>query len=121
VPAIFEKVIGGMSLRHLADWLDAQGVKPMGVKGKAGRWGETSLSQLVRNPVYSGRRKNAKGGTDLEVEPLVTIDTQEQAKAMLAHRSKPGRSTVKRPKGMGSTVGRWPGSGFSRLLLSCTR
>jgi Recombinase len=60
VPAIFEKVIGGMSLRHLADWLDEQGVKPMGVKGTAGRWGETSLCQLVRNPVYSGRRKNAK-------------------------------------------------------------
>lgn len=55
----------------------------MGVKGKAGRWGETSLSQLVRNPAYSGRRKNAKGGADLEVEPLVTIDTQEHAKGVM--------------------------------------
>jgi hypothetical protein len=120
VPAIFERVIAGQPLRVVAEWLDLHGVKPQAVitheirqaEGKpCGKacyctddqgipldtvtkpgWAETSLGQMIRNSVYSGRRQTLAGETVLEVEALVTIGTQEQAKARLASRARPGRS-----------------------------
>ena len=51
VPLIYQCCIKGWSLKKIADWLNAEGVKPV-----SGVWWPKSLSSLIKNPVYRGHR-----------------------------------------------------------------
>ena len=51
VPQIFEHCIEGWSLKKIADWLTADGVKPA-----SGVWWARSIAGLIKNPVYKGHR-----------------------------------------------------------------
>ena len=94
IPLIFQMVIDGKSLREIAAWLDAEGVKPM--SGKP--WNEFYLgTRLIKNPTYYGQRPNA--GL-LETEALVSATTWQEANAALASRARRGRGTVAREKTM---------------------
>jgi len=97
VPAIYQAVIDGMSIRDIAAWLDRENVPTMNGR----RWGESYVAQLVGNPVYYGQRRNAG---NLETEALVEHSVWQAAQAALAARAKPGRSAVRRPKALLSPV-----------------
>jgi DNA invertase Pin-like site-specific DNA recombinase len=67
VPAIYEKIIGGMSLMDAAVWLTLHGVKPTG----GYEWSQTSLSQMIHNPVYTGtRRADGKVMVNADVDTM---------------------------------------------------
>jgi site-specific DNA recombinase len=51
VPAIFQRVIKGWSLSQIADWLNAEEVRPV-----SGVWWPRNLAKLIRNPTYKGFR-----------------------------------------------------------------
>jgi site-specific DNA recombinase len=72
-PIMFAMIRDGSSLREVAEWLDAQGVRPRGVQAKDGdgrklrtldgepviaygRWHEGSVRQTIGNMTYAGRR-----------------------------------------------------------------
>jgi DNA invertase Pin-like site-specific DNA recombinase len=83
IPAMFQMVIGGYSLRDIAEWLTVEGAG-----GKT--WHQDYLSgKIFKNPVYYGARRN---GGNLETEGLVSYSVWQQANTALASRAKPGRS-----------------------------
>jgi hypothetical protein len=93
VPLIFQAVIDGKSLRDVAAWLTAEGVKTSAGNAK---WHEGFIgNRLIKNPTYYGARPN--GGT-LETQALVSVTTWQQANASLASRVRPGRGTVEHAK-----------------------
>jgi site-specific DNA recombinase len=51
VPEIYRLVIKGWSLKRIADWLNAEGVRPM-----SGVWWPRNLAKMIRNPTYKGFR-----------------------------------------------------------------
>lgn len=96
VPQVYARVIAGQSLAQVCRWLEAEGVAPAGIakqdsdRGKSGQWWPRSLGQLVRNPVYAGRRVNGQGQTTHECEPLVDWATWTRAGQALDSRPKRG-------------------------------
>jgi DNA invertase Pin-like site-specific DNA recombinase len=83
IPAMFQMVIGGYSLRDIAEWLTVEGAG-----GKT--WNQDYLSsKIFRNPVYYGQRRN---GGALETEGLVSYSVWEEANWALASRAKSGHS-----------------------------
>jgi site-specific DNA recombinase len=100
VPEIFSRIIAGDSLRDVAEWLASEGVvRDSRVDG--GQWSEMNVSQLVRNPVYHGRRRN---GGELVTEALVTVADSLAADAALKARIRTGRGTSKLEKALLSPV-----------------
>ncbi len=86
VPEIYAQLVAGKSLQQVADWLS----------GQTGRqWWAKVVLQLVRNPLYKGRRcaqdpqTGRYGRTLLEVEPLVDALTWRRANDALDAR--PGK------------------------------
>jgi site-specific DNA recombinase len=70
VVSMFEKCLAGFSLSQIAAWLDSQGIpSPQG-----GRWSDKSVSQILRNATYTGKRKNSGS---LVVEPMITSAMQK--------------------------------------------
>lgn len=88
VPQIFQRVIAGESLKDICAWLDSEGVTP--TSGK--RWWPKTLSALVRNPAYAGRRcqqdprTRTYGRVLMRCEPLVDAATWKQANDALDSR-----------------------------------
>jgi DNA invertase Pin-like site-specific DNA recombinase len=96
--AIFQMVIDGYSLRDIAEYLTAEGVKT--TTGKP--WNEAYLgNKLIRNPTYYGKRRNSG---ELAFEALVSVSTWQQAQAALASRVRTGRSTTVHDKVLVSPV-----------------
>lgn len=94
IPLIFQAVIDGKSLRAIARWLDAEGVRTM--SGKP--WNEYYIgNHVIKNPTYYGKRPNAG---NLEVEAIVTPTVWQQASESLNSRYRPGRSTTKQEKAL---------------------
>lgn len=99
VPAIYQKVIDGESLRSIAAWLTREGVK---TQTGLYVWNEGFIgNRLIKNTVYMGQRRN---GGQLETEALVSPTTWQQANAALASRVKVGRGTTKAEKAFVSPV-----------------
>jgi DNA invertase Pin-like site-specific DNA recombinase len=102
VPLIYGKVISGLSAIAVAEWLDAEGVPPSGIKsednpkGKAGRWWARSVLQIVKNPAYKGMRCARTGSTTWadtplhRCEPLVDAGTWKRANDAVKTRPKRG-------------------------------
>lgn len=96
IPAVYEMMIEGKSLRDIATWLTSEGVATH--SGKP--WHESMLgTHLIKNPVYYGRGRNAG-----ETEPLVSYSIWQAANAALSSRVLPGRGTVNHPKALLSPV-----------------
>jgi site-specific DNA recombinase len=51
VPEIYRLAIKGWSLSRIADWLNAEGVRPV-----SGVWWPRNLAKIIRNPTYRGFR-----------------------------------------------------------------
>lgn len=92
VPEIFERCITGESLRTIAHWLDAEGVKPT----SAASWNTQSVRKIILSPTYTGRRAEQDkktgefGRVILRCEPLVDRATWRRAAEALSNRPKRG-------------------------------
>lgn len=101
VPLIFARVTDDWSLGKIANWLNAEGVRPPG----GGRWWPRTLNQLIRCPTYMGLRcaqdpRVRKYGKVLhECEALVPADVWKAANDALATRDKHGSRPPKRLPG----------------------
>jgi DNA invertase Pin-like site-specific DNA recombinase len=94
IPEIFRMTIDGMTLREIAEHLDARGVCTQ----EGNRWNETVIgSRIIKNPVYYGARRNSGS---LETESLVSFSVWSSANAVLASRARGGRSAVINIKAM---------------------
>ena len=62
VPQIFARCIASQSAASIAAWLTQEGV-PTPNKNRGNVWAPKSVGQIIRNPVYIGRRRNGKGVT----------------------------------------------------------
>jgi site-specific DNA recombinase len=51
VPLIYQHAIEGWSLKRIAAWLTAEGVKPV-----SGGWWPMAIALIIRNPTYRGHR-----------------------------------------------------------------
>lgn len=88
VRKMVERAIAGASMQAIAEWLNEEGVtSPQG-----GTWGYTTVAQVLRNPILTGRRKSsrskktgiAKGETVLRVPPIVDAATFARLQAAIA-------------------------------------
>jgi DNA invertase Pin-like site-specific DNA recombinase len=96
IPAIYEMMIEGKTLREIAAWLTSENVATR--SGKP--WHESMLgTHLIKNPVYYGRARSSG-----ETEPLVPYSIWQAANAALTSRVLPGRGTVTHPKALLSPV-----------------
>jgi site-specific DNA recombinase len=86
IPAIFARVIAGESLNDVAEWLNAEGVKP----AIGDSWWGRRVGAIIRNTTYAGRRRAQSGRAVLRVEPLIDADTFRRAGAALDSRPKRG-------------------------------
>lgn len=92
MPEIFARCIAGDSLRTIAHWLDAEGVKPQ----NSASWNTQSVRAIILSPTYTGRRAEQDKATGefgrviLRCEPLVDRATWRQANEALASRPKRG-------------------------------
>ncbi len=86
VPQIFARVIAGDSLATVAEWLNSEGVRPLG----GDSWWPKSLGQMIRNPTYMGHRADAAGRTILRCEAIVDAATFRRAGEALDSRPKRG-------------------------------
>jgi site-specific DNA recombinase len=78
-------LFAGASLRALCGYLDELGI----LTSQGGRWSPTTLAALLRNPVLTGRRKDASGRTILAFEPVLDMETWLAVQAKMdakAHR-----------------------------------
>jgi DNA invertase Pin-like site-specific DNA recombinase len=61
-PEIFQRIADGDTLDVVARWLEAEGVRPLGIvserneHGKTGAWWPKTVSALIRCPTYMGKR-----------------------------------------------------------------
>jgi site-specific DNA recombinase len=69
--------LAGKSLRQLCTYLDAQGIPTR----RGGAWVPKTLSDVLRNPVLSGRRADGNGRTILRVPPILDVDTWRKLQA----------------------------------------
>lgn len=79
VEDMFARYLAGDSLTAICEWLDSAGCPPTG----GGLWTQKSVAQILRNPVYAGRRVDAKGKTILKVEPIIDAVTFKRTLAKL--------------------------------------
>jgi DNA invertase Pin-like site-specific DNA recombinase len=93
-PQIFQRCIDGDSYRTIAAWLDAEGVPPKrGIK-----WSEASISKIIHNRLYVGRRQNeARTQTLTKCETVVSADMFGRANDALKHRQHRGPVMKDRP------------------------
>jgi DNA invertase Pin-like site-specific DNA recombinase len=91
IPQIFARVIAGDSLDTVCRWLEAEGVAPVGIKGKKTTgWWPRALGKIVHNRTYAGHQVDAQGRTIHQCEPLVDAATFARAGKTLANREKRG-------------------------------
>jgi hypothetical protein len=101
VPAIFQRVIDGASLRTIAAWLTDNSVPTTQdayvVIGPLRPWHEAYVgNRLIKNPAYCGHRdgKHSYAVEPVAGKPLVTPTTWQEANEALASRVRRGRDTV---------------------------
>jgi DNA invertase Pin-like site-specific DNA recombinase len=85
VPEIFRRIIDGQSVMQLARWLDEEGVRPV----HGGQWSDGSLRQIIQSQTYAGRRVDAKGQVELELDEdarLIDMDIWKQANQRIARK-----------------------------------
>jgi DNA invertase Pin-like site-specific DNA recombinase len=97
VSAIFKRCIAGQSATRIAEWLTAEGVpspnrSQRGMRREVRAWSARSVLQIIRNPVYVGRRRGS-GVTVHECEPLIDAVTFKRASKAIETRPKRGPST----------------------------
>jgi DNA invertase Pin-like site-specific DNA recombinase len=80
--AMVERALRGDSLRSIAVWLDAEGVKPL--HGKP--WNSNTVANLLRNPALIGKRVDAKGRTLLQFDGVISPREFRQLQAALDSR-----------------------------------
>jgi DNA invertase Pin-like site-specific DNA recombinase len=92
VPQIFARCIAGESAASIAAWLTREGVPVPNKKDKNrnSAWAPKSVGQIIRNPVYIGRRRNGNGVTVHTCEALVDAATFKRAGKAYASRPKRG-------------------------------
>lgn len=83
VTEVVAMYLAGRSLRQLCAYLDAQGVPTR----RGGAWVPKTLSDVLRNPVLSGRRVDGNGRTILRVPPILDGDTWRKLQAEMDHRA----------------------------------
>lgn len=86
VYGIADRYLNGESLAAICRWLDSEGIKPR----TSEIWRPTALRVIMGNPALMGRRKNAKGKTELRFEPILDQATWERLQARLAENPKHG-------------------------------
>jgi len=96
VPAVFQRVINGASLRDVALWLADNGIL---ANGEA--WADVRVARLIRNSVYFGQRVN---GGNLVTEGLVSHGGWKAANAAMVSRISGGRSASTHEKALLSPV-----------------
>jgi site-specific DNA recombinase len=77
VTEVVAMYLAGMSLRQLCAYLDAQGIPTR----RGGDWVPKTLSDVLRNPVLSGRRTDGNGRTILRMPPILDVDTWRKLQA----------------------------------------
>jgi hypothetical protein len=93
IPAIFQRVIDGTSLRDVALWLAENGI----TTNSGEVWADIRVARVIRNPAYYGQRRN---GGQLATEGLVTFSRWQQANAAMETRVKGGRRASVREKAL---------------------
>jgi hypothetical protein len=86
VEGIADRYLGGDSLAAICRWLDSEGIKPR----TSEVWRPTALRAIMGNPALTGRRKNAKGRTELRFEPILDQVTFDRLQARLAENPRHG-------------------------------
>lgn len=79
VTEVVAMYLAGRSLRQLCAYLDAQGIQTR----RGGAWVPKTLSDVLRNPVLSGRRVDGNGRTILRVPPILDVETWRKLQAEL--------------------------------------
>jgi DNA invertase Pin-like site-specific DNA recombinase len=88
---VARRYLAGATLTALCEYLELEGVKP----AQAERWNQTSLRRVLENPSLKGRRKNAKGQTELRFPGILDDNTWARLQVRLeAAREKPLRGAV---------------------------
>lgn len=100
VRAIFEKYLAGYGIRSIVKWLNDE----VGVRTKNGnRWHTSSLSFLLRNPIYCGyidvsRIKESEDDPDIvpgNHEPIISRETFDAVQRLFReHKSVPPRTAT---------------------------
>jgi DNA invertase Pin-like site-specific DNA recombinase len=85
-PKIFWRCAAGDSLRTIAAWLDAEGVKPK----YADKWNESAVRWLIQKRIYAGRWI-VNGKTICTCEAVISPDLFDRANKALKTRPKRGR------------------------------
>lgn len=78
-----ERCLAGWPLARIATWLDSENMP----SPQNGKWTPKSISQILRNPVLTGRRKDSHGKTILRCEPILETKTWKQVQAELDFRT----------------------------------
>lgn len=73
-----DKYLEGWTLTAIGNWLDSEGIQP---PGKATIWRPQTISQMLRSPTISGRKKNY--GRTMKVQPVLGITKQRQVIAKM--------------------------------------
>ena len=73
------RYLTGASLRAVCVWLDSVGAKPY----SAATWDPAVLARTFRNHILIGRRVNAKGKTDMRLDPIIDRATWDRLQAEL--------------------------------------
>lgn len=92
-PQIFDHCIAGKSLRWIAAWLDAEGVKPK----RGGKWNESAVRWIIQNRSYAGRRLNRESKTVMTCEAVINSATFDRANKALKTRPKRGPQAANKP------------------------
>lgn len=98
-----QSYLNGHTLQAISDHLNAAGRTPRPSPtawrtGNGPRWYPKTLSQVLRNEVLAGRRKDASGQTVLKVPPILSRKTWEAVTARLdARASRKGISQAPHP------------------------
>lgn len=93
VRKLVQRFLAGESVRSLATWLDAEGVRT--VSGK--EWRTPTLSSMLRNPRYAGLRAHNKQVVGPAIwDPIISEDDHRRILAKFAERATSGRRTPRR-------------------------
>lgn len=77
VREVFERRARGTSWTEIADWLNAEGVKPR----RGQRWTHARIGQIVESTTYLGEARSGEFVNPVAHEPIVTLDLWQRANA----------------------------------------
>jgi site-specific DNA recombinase len=118
VREMVERYLRGDTLMTICKWLDDEHVSAP----NRGHWAPNSVSRILRNPILTGRRKDASGKTILRVEPVIDAATWRQLQHKLS--TNPRRRATASATGLLTNIllcGKCGGVMYLRSSTSTTR